>query len=69
MNISSWSRYHGAPGGGLAKSTCAGGDFHDSVGEEIFAAILECASGKQSKSEAFGMGEDEFVPWTVGAIL
>jgi len=39
------------------------------VGEEIFAAILECASGKQSKSEAFGMGEDEFVPWTVGAIL
>jgi len=41
----------------------------DSVGEEIFAAILECASGKQSKSEAFGMGEDEFVPWTVGAIL
>ena len=31
--------------------------------------ILACASGEQSKSEVFGIGEDEFVPWTVGAIL
>ena len=37
--------------------------------EEIFEKILACASGAQSKSEVFGTGEDEFVPWTVGAIL
>ena len=41
----------------------------ESVGAEIFDKILACASGEQSKSEAFGIGEDEFVPWTVGAIL
>jgi altronate hydrolase len=41
----------------------------ESVGKEIFEKILACASGEQSKSEVFGMGEDEFVPWTVGAIL
>ena len=41
----------------------------ESVGKEIFEKILACASGEQSKSEVFGIGEDEFVPWTVGAIL
>ena len=41
----------------------------ESVGKEIFEKILACASGEKSKSEVFGMGEDEFVPWTVGAIL
>ena len=41
----------------------------ESVGKGIFEKILACASGEQSKSEVFGIGEDEFVPWTVGAIL
>ena len=40
MHISLWSRYHGAPGGGLAKSKCDGVDFHDSVGEEIKPAAM-----------------------------
>lgn len=39
------------------------------MGEEIFQAILRMASGEKSKSEALGFGEDEFVPWTVGAVL
>jgi altronate hydrolase len=30
--------------------------------------IIDCASGKPSKSEAFGYGQDEFVPWQVGVV-
>jgi len=41
----------------------------ESIGKQIFEKILACASGEKSKSEKIGMGEDEFVPWTVGAIL
>ncbi|MEQ9641583.1 MAG: altronate dehydratase family protein [Alphaproteobacteria bacterium] len=39
------------------------------VGQEIFDLILKTASGQPSKSEALGFGEDEFVPWMVGAVL
>jgi altronate hydrolase len=39
------------------------------VGERIFALILETASGAKSKSEAFGYGDDEFAPWTLGATM
>ena len=38
-------------------------------GQEIFEHIITCASGRKSKSELLGMGNEEFVPWTVGAIL
>jgi altronate hydrolase len=38
-------------------------------GQEIFELILRVASGEQSKSEAFGMGNDEFVPWYLGAVM
>jgi altronate hydrolase len=27
------------------------------------------ASGEQSKSEALGMGDNEFVPWQIGAVM
>ncbi|MSP88828.1 MAG: altronate dehydratase [Alphaproteobacteria bacterium] len=40
-----------------------------SKGEEIFKLILDTASGKQSKSEELGFGEDEFTPWVVGATM
>jgi altronate hydrolase len=36
-------------------------------GEEIFRAIVRVASGEQSKSEALGIGNEEFVPWMIGA--
>ena len=39
------------------------------VGERFFRMILETASGKPSKSEAFGYGEDEFAPWVIGATM
>ncbi len=40
----------------------------DQMGEEIFAEILAVASGKPSKSEALGVGEDEFAPWPIGVL-
>src|SRR5687768_4893037 len=39
------------------------------AGERFFQLILETASGKKSKSEAFGYGDDEFAPWTLGATM
>ncbi len=49
-----------------------GGDVLDGVslqekGEEIFARILAVASGEKSKSEQLGYGDNEFVPWQIGA--
>jgi altronate hydrolase len=39
------------------------------VGREIFEEILAVASGKQTKSEQHGYGDEEFVPWQVGPTL
>ncbi len=39
------------------------------VGEAIFAEILAVASGKKTKSEEHGIGDEEFVPWNLGPIL
>ncbi|ODT77433.1 MAG: galactonate dehydratase [Pelagibacterium sp. SCN 64-44] len=38
-------------------------------GREIFEHILRVASGEQTKSEALGYGDNEFVPWQVGAVM
>ena len=39
------------------------------MGDTIFQAILDTASGTLSKSEAYGFGDNEFVPWHIGAVL
>jgi altronate hydrolase len=39
------------------------------LGQRIFERILEVASGDQTKSEALGFGDDEFVPWQIGAVM
>lgn len=39
------------------------------VGREIFEEILAVASGKKTKSEQLGVGDEEFVPWVVGPVL
>ena len=39
-----------------------------SVGERFFEMMLACASGKKSKSELHGYGQNEFVPWQVSVI-
>ncbi len=38
-------------------------------GQEIFDLILKVASGAATKSEALGIGNDEFVPWQLGAVM
>ncbi|MFO0864083.1 MAG: UxaA family hydrolase [Gemmataceae bacterium] len=39
------------------------------VGQQIFEEILAVASGKKTKSELNGVGEEEFAPWAVGPTL
>ncbi|MCY3878717.1 MAG: altronate dehydratase family protein [Rhodobacteraceae bacterium] len=41
----------------------------EDIGEEIYRFVLEVASGRQSKSEAQGLGDYEFVPWQIGAVM
>ena len=46
-----------------------GGRSVDDVGRNIFEEILAVASGKKTKSEIQGIGDEEFIPWTVGPVL
>ena len=39
------------------------------LGEALFHEILATASGRLTKSEEFGFGDEEFVPWLLGAVL
>ena len=39
------------------------------IGEKIFNSIIDVASGKLTKSEINGYGDDEFNPWIIGATL
>ncbi|MBM3567722.1 MAG: altronate dehydratase [Alphaproteobacteria bacterium] len=39
------------------------------LGERIFKLILDTCSGKPTKSEELGFGEDEFAPWVIGATM
>ena len=41
----------------------------EEVGLEIYEELLSVASGKRSKSEAQGLGDFEFVPWQIGAVM
>ena len=41
----------------------------EAAGQRIFELILETASGRKTKSEAWGYGEDEFAPWVLGATM
>ena len=38
-------------------------------GREILGQVLRVASGERTKSEALGLGDNEFVPWQVGAVM
>lgn len=41
----------------------------EEMGARIYDLLLDTASGKTSKSEEFGYGDNEFVPWKIGAVL
>lgn len=46
-----------------------GGSSIDEMGERIFHMVLAIASGDKTKSELHGYGQNEFVPWQLGAIM
>ncbi len=41
----------------------------DDAGERIFRLMLATASGRATKSELHGYGQNEFVPWQLGAVM
>ncbi len=41
----------------------------DEMGERIFRLMLKTASGQQTRSEGHGYGQNEFVPWQLGAVM
>ena len=38
------------------------------LGRTIFERLLAHASGKKTKAEELGVGENEFVPWPIGVL-
>jgi galactarate dehydratase len=45
-----------------------GQDTIEAAGERIFERIIAVASGERSLSEGFDYGDNEFVPWPLGAV-
>jgi altronate hydrolase len=41
----------------------------EEIGVKVFSSILDTASGKKTKSEILGIGDNEFVPWHLGAVM
>ncbi len=41
----------------------------DEVAAKLFELMLQTASGQKSKSESHGYGQNEFVPWYLGAVM
>jgi altronate hydrolase len=41
----------------------------EQMGKQIFDLVLEVASGRRSKSEELGLGNHEFTPWQIGAVM
>ena len=46
-----------------------GSETVDEVGERIFRRMLDTASGRATQSELHGYGQNEFVPWQLGAVM
>jgi altronate hydrolase len=41
----------------------------EEMGQIVFQGLVSVASGKKTKSELFGMGDYEFVPWQIGVVV
>ncbi|HZE06244.1 MAG TPA: UxaA family hydrolase, partial [Solirubrobacteraceae bacterium] len=39
------------------------------LGDAVFEQIVAVASGRLTKSEEFGFGDEEFAPWQLGAVM
>jgi altronate hydrolase len=53
----------------LNAGTILEGESVESVGRRMFDLILDVASGQRTRSEAQGVGEEEFAPWHIGPTL
>ena len=53
----------------LDMGTILGGETIEQAGARMFDAILDMASGKKTKSEELGYGDEEFCPWAIGPTL
>jgi len=40
----------------------------DELGDELLTSMLETASGRRTRSELHGYGQNEFVPWALGLV-
>jgi len=52
-----------------AGTIVSAGDSVADVGLRIYQKLLETASGAETLSESHGLGDNEFVPWQVGATM
>ncbi|UWQ20207.1 UxaA family hydrolase [Jannaschia sp. W003] len=52
-----------------AGTILSGGTTVEAKGREIYEMFLRVASGEATKSEAQGLGDHEFVPWQIGAVM
>jgi altronate dehydratase len=53
----------------LDMGTILSGESIEQAGARMFEAILDMASGKKTKSEELGYGDEEFCPWAIGPTL
>ncbi|MGC5198693.1 hypothetical protein [Aphanothece microscopica] len=53
----------------MACSPILSGESVDEAGARIFERLVAAASGEKTKSELLGLGDEEFVPWQVGAAM
>ncbi len=53
----------------LDAGTILDGEPVEAAGRRIFDLILDVASGKKTRSELEGVGEEEFAPWHFGPTL
>jgi altronate hydrolase len=50
-------------------SVLDGDDTVSELGEALLTEILAVASGRRTKSEELGFGDEEFAPWQLGAVM
>ena len=53
----------------LDAGTVLAGEPVEAVGRRLFDLMLDVAGGAPTKSEAQGVGEEEFAPWSIGPTL
>lgn len=41
----------------------------EGLGRQIFSLVVDVASGRRTKSEELGLGDEEMVPWQLGAVM